>query len=363
MISDIFTYHLSPITYHLTMKFLITDDVHPSLIQGLETLGYECHYQPNITAVEVRTIISDYQGLIINSKINVDKTLIDRATNLKFVGRVGSGMEIVDIPYAHSKGIAVLSSPEGNRNAVAEHAVGMLLSLINNMNRANNEVKNFNWRREENRGQELLGKKIGIVGFGNTGSSFAAKLLGFGTEVLTYDKYLPKGYLKNFLPKNIVQKHFTAPQRSFVSDNIDTNTFNYNFSTYTESSLSDIQSHCDIISFHLPLTAETKHFVNESFLNSCTESVILINTSRGNVIETNSLISALKNKKVQGACLDVFENEKVNTFSPTERAMYCELYSYENVVVSPHVAGWTIESKQRLAEILLDKIKTKLTKP
>ena len=286
--------------------------------------------------------------------------MIDLANNLKFVGRVGSGMEIVDIPYAESKNIAVLSSPEGNRNAVAEHALGMLLSLMNHLNRANNEVKNFIWRREENRGVELLGKKIGIIGFGNTGSSFAAKLLGFGAEILIYDKYLPKGYLKKFLPKNISDKHFIASLKSFVSPHIDTNTFNYNFSNYKESNLSDIQAQCDIISFHLPLTPETKHFVHDSFLTHCIQNPILINTSRGNVIETRSLIAALTNQKVRGACLDVFENEKVNTLTVSEREIYSELYNFENVLVTPHIAGWTTESKQRLAEILLEKIKTRI---
>lgn len=340
------------------MKVLITDDVHTSLIKGLETLGFECDYLPKISDAEVRKIISDYSGIVINSKINVDSAMIDLAESLKFVGRVGSGMEIVDIPYAESKNIAVLSSPEGNRNAVAEHALGMLLSLMNNLNRANNEVKNFVWRREENRGEELLDKKIGIVGFGNTGSSFAAKLLGFGADILIYDKYLPKGYLKKFLPKNLAQKHFTTPRKSFISPKIDTNTFNYNFSSYNESSLSEIQSYCDIISFHLPLTSETKHLVNENFLTQCAKSVILINTSRGNVIETKSLLKALKNKKVRGACLDVFENEKVNSLSVSDRETYSELYSFDNVLVTPHIAGWTIESKQRLAEILFEKIKT-----
>ena len=339
------------------MKVLITDDVHQSLIQGLEALAFVCDYQPKISDAEVRTIISDYAGIIINSKINVDSAMIDLAKNLKFVGRVGSGMEIVDIPYAESKNIAVLSSPEGNRNAVAEHALGMLLSLMNNMNRANDEVKNFVWRREENRGAELLGKKIGIVGFGNTGSSFAAKLLGLGADVLIFDKYLTKGYLEKFLPKNIAQKHFTAPRNSFISPEIDTNTFNYNFSNYTESILNEIQSECDIISFHLPLTTETKHFVDENFLAQCVKPLILINTSRGNVIETKSLLNALKNKKVRGACLDVFENEKVNSYSTSEREMYSELYGFDNVFVTPHIAGWTVESKQRLAEILLEKIK------
>ncbi|MBL7818812.1 MAG: hydroxyacid dehydrogenase [Saprospiraceae bacterium] len=349
-------------------KVLITDDIHSSLLSGLEAAGFECVYEPNITDAQVRNVISAYVGLIINSKIHVDRAMLDAASRLRFVGRVGSGMEIVDRDYAAEKGVAVLSSPEGNRNAVAEHALGMLLSLANNLNRANAEVKNLDWQREKNRGFELRGKTIGIVGFGHTGSSFAVKLLGLGMRIMVYDKYLPPNFLaKMSFPKSAlryprfstegVKNDKRLAMKNFSFDlGKDYDTLNYEFSTLEESSLENIQAEADIISFHLPLTPETKHLVNARFLKECTQNVILINTSRGNVIKTADLLAALKTGKVAGACLDVFENEKTATYTEGEKKAYKQLFSYETVIVSPHVAGWTIESKERLANILLKKI-------
>ncbi len=312
----------------MSKKILITDDVHPLLIEGMEADGFHCDYRPEITLEEVRAIIGDYEGLIINSKILVDRVLLDKAPKLRFVGRLGSGMEIVDREYAAVKGVAVLSSPEGNCNAVAEQALGMLLALSNNLLRADREVRQKTWNREKNRGFEIMGKTIGIIGFGHTGSAFAKKLSGMGVKILAYDKY-KENYTAGFLNVEAVE-------------------------------MPEIFEKAEIISFHLPLTAETKHLVDLTFINKCKKGVILINTSRGQVIKTEDLIVGLGSGIIGGACLDVFENEKPKTYSEREREMYNRLFSFENVVVTPHIAGWTFESKRRLADILLGKIRKAL---
>ncbi|NJN32904.1 MAG: hypothetical protein HC817_00225 [Saprospiraceae bacterium] len=332
-------------------KVLITDDVHPLLLRGLEKLGFNCDYQPKISNDETHRIIFDYDGLIINSKIWVDKALLDAAPRLLFVGRVGSGMEIVDKKYAAQKGVAVLSSPEGNRNAVAEHALGMLLALINNMNRAHEEVKNLNWQREKNRGFELMGKTIGIVGFGNTGSAFASKLLTMGMRILTFDKYLPQGYLNQWHPLSMHAFPMSMPDGSDE---------NWHFSTLQEVDFEQIMSESDIISFHLPLTDEVIGLADSTFFQKCKKNILLINTSRGRVVRTPDLVEALRNGKVKGACLDVFENEKTDTYTEGERALYNALFLYDNVLLSPHIAGWTHESKERLASVLLARIEESL---
>ncbi|MEO6039481.1 MAG: NAD(P)-dependent oxidoreductase [Saprospiraceae bacterium] len=311
-------------------RVLITDDCHPLLTEGLTQLGYRCDFLPNISPEETLRVIGDYEGLIINSKILVQRPLLDAAPRLRFVGRLGSGMEIVDQPYAAERGVAVLSSPEGNRNAVAEQALGMLLALANHSLRADREVRHRIWQREANRGFELQGKTLGIIGFGHTGSQFARKLAGLEMSVLAYDKYKLPGY---------------AAGRSWVK----------------ETDLADLQAQADIISLHLPLTAETRHLVDRNFISQCRPGLILINTSRGHCIHTADLVEALEAGQVGGACLDVFENEKPATFKEAEKAWYGRLYALENVVLSPHVAGWTHESKRRLAEVLLAKITAVLT--
>lgn len=309
---------------------LITDDCHPLLIDGLTQLGYQCTFLPDITPEETQRVIGGYEGLIINSKILVGPALLDAAPRLRFVGRLGSGMEIVDQPYAARRGVAVLSSPEGNRNAVAEQALGMLLALANHSLRADREVRAQVWRREANRGFELQGKTLGIIGFGHTGSQLARKLVGLGMRVLAYDKYKAPGY---------------AAGLSWVE----------------ETDEAGIRAQADIISLHLPLTKETHHLVNQAFIGQCRSGVIFINTARGKCIHTADLVEALEAGRVSGACLDVFENEKPATFSLAEKEGYSRLYALENVVLSPHVAGWTQESKRRLAEVLLAKITAVLT--
>lgn len=294
-------------------------------MEGLTQLGYECTFLPTITPVETQRMIGDYEGLIINSKILVGQALLDAAPRLRFVGRLGSGMEIVDLPYASQRGVAVLSSPEGNRNAVAEQALGMLLALANHSLRADREVRAQVWRREANRGFELQGKTLGIIGFGHTGSQLARKLAGLGMRVLAYDKYKMPGY---------------AADLPWVE----------------ETDQASIQAQADIISLHLPLTEETHHMVDRAFIGQCQPGIVFINTARGKCIRLEDVVEALESGRMGGACLDVFENEKPTTFNPTEKIWYARLYALENVVLSPHVAGWTHESKRRLAEVLLAKI-------
>jgi D-3-phosphoglycerate dehydrogenase len=307
-------------------RVLITDDCHPLLMESLAELGFSCDFRPDITLEETRAVIAGYEGLIINSKILVDRSFLDLAVQLRFVGRLGSGMEIVDRPYATLRGVAVFSSPEGNRNAVAEQALGMLLTLSNHLLRADREVRQKIWLREANRGWELKGKTIGIIGFGHTGSQFAKKLAGMEMKVLAFDRYL--------------------------------NDYSEGMPWVLEvDSLEVIIERADIISLHLPLTAETKHLVHADFIQKCKPGFILINTSRGACVDTASVVAGLRSGQIGGACLDVYENEKPATYSEQESIIYEALFGFENVVVTPHIAGWTQDSKRLLAETLLKKIK------
>ena len=307
-------------------RVYITDDVHPLLIEGLKELGYRIDYAPKVPLSTVRKKIKDYDGIIINSKVLMDRSMLDDAVKLKFIGRLGSGLEIIDLAYAKKRGVKVFRAPAGNSNAVGEHALGMLLALANNLIKSNLEVKSMIWDREGNRGFELKGKTIGIIGFGHTGSQFARKLKGFQTKILIYDKYRQR------LPDEF---------RSVVRvKNLDT-----------------LLSKADVVSFHLPLTDETVGFFDKKKLETCKDGVILLNTSRGAVIQTSVLVEGLETKKIGGACLDVFENEKPKTYSEKELKMYKKLLSMSNVIVSPHVAGWTVESKRKLSEILLRQIR------
>ncbi len=305
-------------------RLLITDGVHPLMIETFSTHGFACDYKPNISSEEVLRVIRQYEGLIINSKITVDKPFLQAAKKLKFIGRLGSGLEIIDLEYAREIGVKVYRAPEGNRNAVAEHALGMLLSLANKLITGDREVRLKQWDREKNRGFEIMGKTVGIIGYGNTGKLFSTKLAALGARVLVYDKY----------------------KTGFAEDT----------PCITESSMKVIFREADIISFHVPLTAETYHLFDEQFINRSKEGIILINTSRGKVVDTQALVKGLEEGRIAGACLDVFENEKPEKFSESEDKIFQELYRFDNVVLSPHVAGWTMESKLRLTKVLLDKI-------
>jgi D-3-phosphoglycerate dehydrogenase len=305
-------------------KALITDYVHPSLITGLEERGYTIDYDTSITMETLPAIIHAYKLVVINSKIKMFKDIIDKAPLLKFICRLGSGLEIIDLEYAEQKNIRVINTPTGNNNAVAEHAMGMLLTLSNNLLRCDRQVKQMIWNREKNRGWELKGKTIGIIGFGHTGSQFAKKLSSWELNILSYDKYR-----ENY-----------GPEWDFVS----------------RVALEDILKESDVISLHLPLTEEVRNLVDWQFINRCKDKVIILNTSRGKVVKTLDLVEALEQGKVGGACLDVFENEKPHTFSLSETNTYSRLYSMENVVLSPHVAGWTVESLEKIAHVTLTKI-------
>jgi D-3-phosphoglycerate dehydrogenase len=305
-------------------KVLITDDVHPLLLEGLSKRNWEVDYRPAIRLEEAKEILGEFHGLVINTKIKADASFLEAADHLQWIGRLGSGMEIIDKDAAQKKGISLISTPEANCNAVAEHALGMILSLFRNLNRADRELRNRVWQREKNRGEELWGKTIGIIGYGHTGQRFEELLRGFNVKVLVYDKY-----------KQLSNR---AGRYDVVQD------------------VNEIKESADLISLHVPLTSETKYMVDKEFIASCKNSFYLVNTSRGQVVKTPDLLEALHSGKVIGACLDVFENEKPSGFSDSENSMYDDLYKLDQVVLSPHIAGWTHQSKQRIAETMLEKL-------
>ena len=306
-------------------KALITDRVHQHLISGLEEMGYDVQYDPAITLDEVKETIALYEGIVINSKVKMYKELIDRSDSLKWIARLGSGLEIIDIPYAESKGIVVVNSPEGNRNAVAEHCLGMLLALCNNMIRADREVRQFRWNREANRGIEIAGKTIGIIGYGQMGSAFVSKVSSWALDIVVYDKFKQLSFDE--------QRNITA-----VSE-------------------SEVWSQADIISIHLPYNDDTHHLINKANIDRCKDGVIIINSSRGAIVHTEDLVEALESGKIGGACLDVYENEKSNTYTEQERQLYSRLYVMDHVILSPHIAGWTKESLYKIADTIISKIR------
>ncbi len=302
------------------MKVLVCDNVHESLIYGLKRKGYDIDLVPQLSQLDFANIIQNYTGIIVNTRNPIDKYLIQKAALLKWVARLGSGKEILDIQELERKNIKIITTPEANCNAVAEHALGMVLTLFRNISRANFEVKNFIWKREENRGIELSNKKVGIIGFGHTGRRLAELLLPFDCTIKVYEKFN-----KPIIDNNSIE----------LVRNLD--------------NLKD----CDVISFHVSYLPENKHLLNHEFISMMSKPFYLINTSRGLVINTKDLIEGLKQKKILGACLDVFENERVNTYSDFEKKLYQELFIYENVILTPHIAGWTHESKQAIAESIL----------
>ncbi len=306
------------------MKILITDNVHPLLIENLEKSGYDVAYLPQIKWNEVYNIIEDFCAIVINTKTVMNKKMLDKAKKLKLIVRLGSGLDIIDLEYAHKKNIIVERTPEGNRNAVAEHALGLLLAMLNNIVPGNVEVRNFQWNREKNRGIEIEGKTIGIIGFGNTGTSFAEKLKCFNLNILVYDKYKQR--------------------------------FQEQFRYVRETGMNRLFEECDIVSFHIPLTEETKYLVDKRFINKFRKDIYLINTSRGKIIDTKDLVNGLESGKVKGAALDVLENEKPWTYNEEEKLLYNKLFSMENVIVTPHIAGWTVESREKIAKYSYEKI-------
>ena len=303
------------------MRVLFIDRVHSSLKNNLGKNQFVCDESYHLSKKEIEKTIHNYEGIIIRSRFIIDSDFIRKAKNLKFIARAGSGLENIDVKFAKSQNIKCLNASEGNRQSVAEHCLGMLLSLFNNLNRSDREVRNGKWEREGNRGVELAGKTVGIIGFGNNGSSFANLLQGFGVKILTYDKYLT----------------------------------DYPF----QNSMEEIYKQSDIVSLHIPLTEETRNLVNNNFINNFEKDFYFINTSRGKCANTKSLVKALKSGKIKGACLDVLEYEKtsfedLSEIGFTEEMRY--LINSENTILSPHIAGWTIESNIKIAKILIEKI-------
>jgi len=306
-------------------RVLITDDLHPVLPKGLEQLGYVLDYEPDISLAEVRQRVGSYVGLVINSKILVDQALLEDAHKLQWVGRLGSGLEIIDRAYAKTRGVHIISSPEGNAPAVGEHALALLLALSNKLLLGHQQVSSHDWNREAARGWELKYRTVGIIGYGHTGPAFAKTLRGFNNRIVAYDKYKP---------------NFTA-QTPWVE---------------AAASAEAVFAEADILSLHLPLTPETINYLDEQTLGQLKPGAVILNTSRGRAIALEVLVSQLESGRIAGAGLDVFPNEKPATHTEEERVLMDRLAALPNVVLSPHVAGWTVESKEALARIVLERI-------
>lgn len=307
------------------MKILHLDTNHPLLINQLNAMGFQNDEDYTSSKTEIESKIATYDGLIIRSRFGIDKTFLDAAKQLKFIGRLGAGLENIDGDYAHEKGVELLAAPEGNRNAVGEHALGMLLSLFNKLNKADREVRSGKWLREANRGIELDGKTVGIIGYGNMGKAFAKKLCGFDVTVLCYDIKAQVG------DKNAQQV-----------------------------TLEEFQERVDVVSLHTPQTPLTLGMINSDFINAFKKLFWFINTARGKSVVTQDLVAALKSGKILGAGLDVLEYEKSSfedMFTSTMPEAFQYLIGADNVLLTPHIAGWTIESKEKLAQTIVDKIK------
>ena len=305
------------------MKILIVDKMHNSLSSLLADLNLLSDYRPDINREELLEIIHEYDGLIIRSKTPIDTTLLQKATKLRFVARAGSGLDSIDVKQAENQGVRVFNAPEANRDAVAEQTLGMLLSLLHRVHQGNAQVKNNIWDREANRGIELKGKTVTIVGYGNIGKEVAKRLSVFGAKILVYDKYK----------------------------------VSYGDQYAKEASMQEIYDKSDIISLHVPLTAYNRFMVNGEYLSKFKKKIILINTARGKLVDLAALCRALESGKVKGACLDVLENEKLDQLNPRQKDAFNCLRKHPQVIMTPHVAGWTHESFERINHVLVEKIR------
>ncbi len=307
------------------MRVLFIDSSHPLLHETLEKSGHTCDLNYQWTKEEIINNIHLYDGIVIRSKIKITKEIIEKASKLKFIARAGAGLENIDVEYAQNKGIVCLSAPEGNRDAVAEHTFGMLLALFNNLCKANKEVREGKWIREGNRGVELFGKTVGIIGYGNMGSAFAERLKGFGVKILVYDKF----------------------KTGFGTD------------TIIETTLNEIFEKADVVSLHTPLTDETTYLIDSAFINKFKKNIYIINTARGKCLNTADLVKNIRSGKILGACLDVLEYE-ATSFENIDLTNLPEPFQYlitsDKVILSPHIGGWTAESNEKIARILVEKI-------
>lgn len=301
-------------------RLLIVDDIHEIFLNIVQKAGIQVDYQPHIQLEQAEGIIGKYDGLIVRSKFKVDAGFLDKGLKLKVIGRAGAGVDNIDVAYAESKNIRLVSAPEGNCGAVAEHMLGMLLTLFNKITCADREVREAKWRREENRGIELSGRTVGLVGYGNNGQAMARKLSGFDVEILAYDKY------KSGFGSHLVK----------------------------ESTMEELFSRVDVLSLHIPLTTETRLMVNHSYLQKFKKPIFFLNGARGKIVDIEALIWAIENKAVLGACLDVLPVEKAGELQSTQ--WFSKIANLQNVVLTPHVAGWSVESYYKISKVLAEKI-------